>query len=74
MVAADYVDYSMFCDRLRDIGFLNDTSPDAPMCRFLHGDLTLDVMSSQEEVLGFFNLWYEGAIQTAELTPLPSGG
>jgi predicted nucleotidyltransferase len=73
IVAADYADYSIFCDRLRDIGFVNDTSPDAPMCRFLHSGLTLDVLSTQEDVLGFSNRWYEGAIQTAKLTPLPSG-
>ena len=46
IVAADYADYSAFCDRLRDIGFDNDTRPDAPLCRFLHGGLMLDVMST----------------------------
>jgi hypothetical protein len=73
IVAADYADYSMFCDRLRDIGFVNDTSPDAPMCRFLNDGLKLDVMSTQKGVLGFSNRWYEGAIQTAKLASLPSG-
>ena len=73
IVAADYAGYSMFCDRLRDIGFINDTSPDAPMCRFLNGTLQLDVMSAQHDVLGFNSRWYEGAIQTAKLASLPSG-
>jgi hypothetical protein len=48
IVVADYADYSMFCDRLRDLGFVNDTSPDAPMCRFLYSGLMLDVMSTHE--------------------------
>ncbi len=73
IVAADYADYSMFCDRLRDIGFVNDTNPDAPMCRLPHDGLKLDVMSTQKGVLGFSNRWYEGAIQTAKLASLPSG-
>ena len=73
IVAADYADYSAFCDRLRDIGFDNDTRPGAPLCRFLHGVLMLDVMSTDKSALGFSNRWYEGAIQTAVSAPLPSG-
>ena len=73
IVAADYADYSAFCDRLREVGFENDTRPSAPLCRFLHGDLMLDVMSNQEEALGFSNRWYDGAIQTATPASLPSG-
>ena len=73
VVAADYADYSAFCDRLRDIGFENDTRPGAPLCRFLHGGLMLDVMSTQKGALGFSNRWYEGAIQTATPASLPNG-
>ncbi len=73
IVAADYADYSTFCDRLRDIGFDNDTRPGAPLCRFLHGNLMLDVMSTQKGALGFSHRWYEGAIQTATPASLPTG-
>jgi len=73
IVAADYADYSAFCDRLRDVGFNNDTRSGAPLCRFLHGGLMLDVMSTQTGALGFSNRWYEGAIQTAKPASLPSG-
>ena len=73
VIAADYADYSAFCDRLRDIGFHNDTRPGAPLCRFLNGDLMLDVMSTQKSALGFSNRWYGGAIQTAMPASLPSG-
>ena len=31
IIAADYADYSAFCDRLRDVGFDNDTRPGAPL-------------------------------------------
>ena len=73
IVAADYADYSAFCDRLREIGFENDTHPGAPLCRFLHGGLMLDVMSTDKGALGFSNRWYEGAIQTAVPASLPRG-
>jgi hypothetical protein len=73
IVAADYADYSAFCDRLRDVGFENDTRPGAPLCRFLNGGLMLDVMSSKKGALGFSNRWYEGAIQAARPASLPSG-
>jgi len=73
IVAADYADYSAFCDRLRDIRFDNCTRPGAPLCRFLHGGLMLDVMSTQKGALGFSNRWYGGAIQTATPASLPSG-
>ncbi len=72
ILAADYADYSAFCDRLRDIGFQNDARPDAPLCRFLQGGLMLDVMSTDKGALGFSNRWYEGAIQTAMAASLPS--
>ena len=73
IVAADYVDYLAFCDRLRDIGFENDARPGAPLCRFLQGGLMLDIMSTDKGALGFSNRWYRGAIQTAMPTSLPSG-
>ena len=68
IVAADYVNYAAFCDRLRDIGFENDARPGAPLCRFLQGGLMLDVMSTDEGALGFSNRWYEGAIVSATYT------
>ena len=73
IVAADYADYSAFCDRLRGIGFKNDERPGAPLCRFLQAGLMLDVMSTDKGALGFSNRWYEGAIQTAVSASLPSG-
>jgi len=69
IIAAGYADYSAFCDRLRDVGFDNDTRPGAPLCRFLHGGLMLNVMSSQKGALGFSNRWYEGAIQQRHRRP-----
>ncbi|MBC77254.1 MAG: hypothetical protein CME64_14685 [Halobacteriovoraceae bacterium] len=50
--------------RLRKLGFINDTRKDAPICRFLYGELlTLDVMPDDQEILGFSNSWYKAGIQ-----------
>ena len=54
-------------------GFKHDTSPDAPICRWLGGGVTLDLMPSQPGVLSFHNRWYPLAISTASRMTLPSG-
>lgn len=54
-------------------GFKHDTSPDAPICRWLAGGITLDLMPSQPGVLSFHNRWYPLAVSTASLMALPSG-
>jgi len=70
---ATYADYIVFSDRLRLLGFSEDQAEGAPVCRWKHGDLRLDVMPVDEDALGFSNLWYPGALETAEPTTLPSG-
>ena len=54
-------------------GFKHDTSPDAPICRWLSGGITLDLMPSQPGVLSFHNRWYPLAVSTASPMTLPSG-
>lgn len=66
-------EYHAMEKELKDRGFRNDTSPDAPICRWLHGNLKLDLMPSEGAILGFNNRWYPLAIETAERVELPSG-
>ena len=68
-----YGDYLLFAERLRELGFREDTRKDAPLCRWTHGDLILDLMPLDAKVLGFSNIWYRGALETAKLATLPSG-
>jgi len=66
-------DYYQFSDRLRAQGFSEDTSEDAPICRWKSADgILLDVMPIDPEVLGFGNKWYEPATRHAEEFMLPS--
>lgn len=66
-------DYHKLSKKLREKGFAEDRSDGAPLCRWKHGALTLDVMPTSEKVLGFGNVWYEPALAFAETTVLPTG-
>jgi hypothetical protein len=68
-----YAGYTILGDRLRELGFSDDTSEGAPMCRWVHGALKLDVMPLDEEILGFSNRWYKAAIQSAQRAELEKG-
>src|SRR5947208_1859448 len=60
---ASYAEYADFSDRLRGIGFLEDTSEGAPICRWISGQVILDVMPLDEKILGFSNRWYRVAMR-----------
>lgn len=60
-------------DRLRARGFNNDLRPNAPICRWVYKNVTLDVMPIVKDILGFANHWYPLAIATAQPVTLPSG-
>jgi len=67
-----YAEYIKFSDRLRKLGFVEDTSEDAPVCRWRRGETKLDVMPLDEKILGFSNRWYRPAMEFAtehELKP-----
>lgn len=66
-------DYHRFERRLRTRGFTQDASAGAPICRWRVAGITVDVMPTIEEVLGFSNRWYPHAIETATPEGLPSG-
>lgn len=66
-------DYHAVEDRVRAQGFSNDMRPDAPICRWVYKNVTLDVMPTVKDILGFANRWYPLAIATAQLVTLPSG-
>lgn len=48
--------------KLRSQGFVNDMSEGAPICRWTLGSITVDIMPTDESILGFTNSWHrEGA-------------
>jgi predicted nucleotidyltransferase len=64
--AASYLEYVTFSERLRELGFAEDSSPGAPRCRWLIDSMILDVMPTDEEALGFSNRWYPDALSEAQ--------
>lgn len=59
--------------RFGERGFKRDVSRDAPICRWRLRDLCVDLMPSDEKILGFSNRWYPHAIAGAMPVALPSG-
>ena len=66
-------DYHRMENQLVERGFKNDRSPEAPICRWVGGNVKLDLMPSSPGVLGFHNRWYPLAVTSASLVRLPSG-
>jgi len=62
---SSYAEYNAFGERLRALGFSEDTSEDALLCRWVHSGTILDVMPLDEKILGFSNRWYRAAMQTS---------
>ena len=66
------VAYHQFNKKLRNLGFSEDLSPDAPLCRWLKKDIVLDVMPTDPAILGFGNRWFAKAFASAHYYRLPS--
>lgn len=69
---ATQMEYFDFSERLRDSGFTEELREGAPLCRWFHGDLILDVMPLDKSILGFSNAWYPGALKFCQKVELPS--
>jgi hypothetical protein len=70
---ASYAEYAVFSERLRVLGFNEDSREGAPLCRWQHGDLVLDVMPLDASILGFSNRWYPDALHSAVEVELNAG-
>ncbi len=56
-------DYYKLSERLRKQGFHEDMGENAPICRWICGEVILDVMPTDKNILGFGNQWYEKAAE-----------
>jgi len=66
-----YGEWAQLQNQLRQRGF-SESPEDDLICRMRLGDLKVDFMPDDEEILGFSNRWYEKGITTAvahSLTP-----
>ena len=69
---ATLAEYYRLSEKLRTLGFNEDQSEDAPLCRWILDDVILDVMPTDEKILGFSNQWYKDAMTTAVEYKLPN--
>ncbi len=71
--AATYSDYHHFGEMMRPLGFLPSGEPGDPICRFVCGEMKVDIIPALENILGFGNRWYVAAIEKACKLVLPGG-
>lgn len=60
-------------DALRKKGFQNDTSPGAPICRWIYRGEIVDIMPDDAKIMGFTNRWYHEALLFKETRKLSNG-
>ncbi len=70
---SSYREHTELEEELRTKGFANDTSRGAPICRWIYQDIKVDVMPTDENVLGFNNQWYPGGVGNKIPKTLPNG-
>lgn len=58
-------DYYRLAESLRAAGFAEDAREGAPICRWIVDGTVVDVMPTDDEILGFSNRWYEQAMHHA---------
>jgi len=68
---SSYKEHTDLEEKLRTRGFANDTSPGAPICRWIFKDIKIDMMPADEDILGFNNQWYPGGVRNKILKTLP---
>lgn len=62
---SSYPEYLLLEERLRALGF-TQSAEDAIVCRWRVNHLIVDVMPTNEQILGFGNRWYGPALRNAE--------
>lgn len=51
--------------KMRALGFQHNTTPGAPLCRWLAGEVVVDAMPDDPSILGFSNPWYPYAVASS---------
>lgn len=70
---ATRVSYYALADRLRTHGFKECQDEDAPLCRWVYRGYRVDIMPTDERVLGLRNRWFEAAMRSPLLIDLDDG-
>ncbi len=60
---ATYPEYNKFIESVKSLGFKEDQTEHAPICRYVIDGLPVDFMPTEESILGFKNKWFKQAIE-----------
>lgn len=66
-------EYHRIEEEFAKLGFRRDLTAEAPICRWVYGQIEVDLMPAKPDIIGFANRWYPLAIDTAQAMVLPSG-
>ncbi|AII54256.1 hypothetical protein N008_20000 [Hymenobacter sp. APR13] len=64
--------YHVLEEELRALGLINDIASGV-LCRGTYQGMTVDVMPTEPEILGFSNPWYPAGFAHATIYRLPNG-
>ena len=64
--ALSYQEYFALEQQLQELGFYQPTDASVPRCRWVSGEVVLDLMPTDPAILGFTNRWYGPALDNAE--------
>lgn len=70
---ATRAEYYRMAELLKARGFREDSSEDAPVCRWRSERVILDVMPTDQAIFGFGSPWYQQALEGSKSMALPSG-
>jgi hypothetical protein len=62
----NYAEFTLLENHMRELGFHESHAEGAPICRWINGDLILDLMPTDASILGFGNRWYHPALENAQ--------
>lgn len=65
--------YHDFEQKLRRLGFKEPPGDDHPICRWIYSGVIVDIMPTNEKILGFSNKWYKEGMLKAKKINLPGG-
>lgn len=68
--AASYAEFAVIEQELRQLGFRQPLTQGSPICRWIQGDLILDLMPTDPSILGFSNRWYRPALKNSIRLPI----
>ena len=70
--AASYADYVIAGERMRSQKFVQEPD-DKVICRWRGHGLVIDIMPTDDSILGFSNRWYPSAVAYSVVVTLPQG-